>query len=157
MIVITIAGILAAVAIPSYQTMVKNNCMTTEANTLVASLQLARSEAVRRRQPVRITAATPGVTTNEWGTGWTVWVDTNADGAMQSGEVLRQVDLTCGTTTVDEPSNITTFTYRPTGFLDTTTAGGSFQVCDDRTAETGRQITIAPTGRPSINSSFTCS
>ena len=34
MITVAIAGILAAVAFPSYQTMVKNNCMTTTTNNL---------------------------------------------------------------------------------------------------------------------------
>lgn len=55
MIVLAIAGILAAVAFPSYTTMVKNNCLTTTTNNLVTHMQLARSEAVKRRQDVTLT------------------------------------------------------------------------------------------------------
>ena len=157
MIVITIAGILAAVAIPSYQNMVKNNCMTTSANTLIASLQFARSEAVRNRVPVHVQSTDTSNSSNDWGIGWNIWKDDDGNGTMASSELIRVVELTCGQTTIDETSNEDDFIYRPTGFLDSTTAGGTFQVCDDRTAETGREISLSPTGRPKIDSTFTCS
>ena len=49
MIVVLIAGILAAVAVPSYSNFVKDNCLTTSTNLIVSSFQQARSEAVKRR------------------------------------------------------------------------------------------------------------
>lgn len=180
MATVAIAAVLVAVALPNYQTMVKNNCMTAGTNALVASLQQARSEAVKRSTSVTVSASNAGDTTNEWGTGWTVTLDEDrdGDGVMDNGEdyngngaldaaaLVRTVTLSCKKTTIDEIApavpgpnpadkidNDTDFVYQSTGFIDNP---GTFNVCDDRTGETGRQITISVTGRPSTNSNFTC-
>jgi len=181
MATLAIAAVLVAVALPNYREMVKNNCMTTGNNALVASLQQARSEAVKRSTNVTVSASNAGDTTNEWGTGWAITLDEDrdGDGVMDTGEdyngngaldaaaLVRTVTLGCEATTIDEiaPSgtpnpnpadktdNDTDFVYRATGFID---SPGTFNVCDDRTGETGRQITVSVTGRPSTNSEFTC-
>ena len=49
MIVVAIAGILAAIAVPSYSTFVKNNCLTTSTNSMVSSFQIARSTAAKHK------------------------------------------------------------------------------------------------------------
>lgn len=165
MMALAIGGLLLMVAIPSYQTMVKNNCMTTDVNSLVSSLQQARSEAVKRHTNVTITAGNAADNTNEWGTGWTVTIheDRNNNGILDSGEdfngngtledpVVRTVSLTCTNTTIDETGNETAFVYGSNGAVDKT---GTFDVCDDRTGETGKQLSLSITGRPNTNSSFT--
>ena len=159
MITLSVAGVLLAVALPSYQNQIKNNCMTNSVNSLVTSLQLARSEATKRRQSVAVSAANAADATNEWGLGWTVWADDTSPainlvpGAMDPGEELRIVALSCETTTMNETANNAQFNYRPTGFID---SAGTFDVCDNRTAETGRQLVISITGRPNVNSEFVC-
>ena len=153
LITVAIAGTLLAVALPSYRDQVANNCLTANVNELVVSLQLARSEATRRRQSVLVTATTP-TATNEWGAGWTVWQDIDDDSAIDDIEKIKVVTTTCSATTIDETGNDSEFEYRPTGFIDD---AGTFNVCDDRTGETGRQLSISVTGRPNINSGFTCS
>ena len=145
MIVVLIGGILSAIALPSYTAMIKNNCMTTKANTLVSSLTYTRSEASKRNASVSINASNGGDNTNEWGTGWTI-VDNVA-------AVIKVINLECTQTTVNETGNRTSFTYGSDGFIDTV---GTFEICDDRDSENGREITISPTGRPGIDSSFTC-
>ena len=87
-----------------------------------------------------------------------------------SEEVIRQTEMTCGIGSMtiteidgsagsapnpnDTTANDTIFIYEPDGFID---SAGTFSICDDRTGETGRQISISITGRPSTNSEFTCS
>ncbi len=160
MIVITIAGILAAIAIPSYTNMTKNNCLTVSANSLVSSFQLARSEAVKRKTNVTITGSA------NWADGWTITLDEDTDGdsVLDAGEdfdgdgvldaaaLLRTVTLTCTNMTISETGSDTTFVYGDNGFIDNR---GTFDFCDDRTGETGRQVTINSVGRPSTNSNFT--
>jgi len=111
MVVIAIAGVLMAVALPSYQAMVKNNCMTTGTNALVSSFQQARSEAVKRGTEVTISAGNPGDSGNEWGTGWSITIDEdrngngsldtgedyNGNGTLDSAAPVRNVSLTCET------------------------------------------------------------
>lgn len=167
MIVVAIGGILMALALPSYDNMVRNNCRTTATNSLVTGLQFARSEAVKRRTRVNVTAADASIAGNEWIYGWDVWTDKNGDGDMDLdadpdvNELLREMPLTCeqpaagaNRMTIAEAGGATTFTYVATGFIDTP---GTFTVCNDnQTAERGRQITISNTGRPSTNSDFVC-
>lgn len=140
MIAISIVGVVVAIALPSYNSTVKNTCMTTNTNTLITSIQLARSEATKLRQDISIVSKG-----GNWGTGWTV--------QDESATVLNDVDLTCGSTTIEEQGSDTTLVYEPTGFIDEPAV---FNVCDDRTGETGRQITINLVGRPSTNRGFIC-
>lgn len=159
LLVITIAGVLVAIGIPSYRVFVRNNCMTTAANLLVNNMQYARSEAIKLRTGVMVTAGPPGgpvplpANPNEWGsTGWHVWADTTpANGSYDAGEELRVTTLTCGAS-IDETSGPTTqFTYGADGFID---GAGTFEVCIDRSGEVGRQISISATGRPRVNGEF---
>ncbi|MEX2366492.1 MAG: GspH/FimT family pseudopilin, partial [Pseudohongiellaceae bacterium] len=154
MITVAVGGILLAVAMPSFNNLVKNNCMTTNSNSFVSSVQYTRNQAVRLRQPVNMTGSNAADADNEWGTGWVVWQDADNDGSMDAGEELRVSQLGCELTTIDETGDIDTITYRPTGFLDIALAGATFDICDDRTGETGRQITISATGRPSIENEY---
>ena len=48
MITLAIAGILVAVGIPSFNSTISSNRLTSYANELVTALNLARSEAVKR-------------------------------------------------------------------------------------------------------------
>ena len=122
MITVAIGAVLLGVALPGYQDLVKNNCMTATTNSLIANLQLARSEAIKRNQNIRVVANVSG-----WGLGWTIQSPVNM--------VIRDVSLTCSQTTLTESGGSTTLTYKPSGFFD---SPSTFTVCDDRTAETGR-------------------
>ena len=155
MLAVAIASVMAAIALPNFSAMIKNNCMTTNANRFVTSLQLARSEAVKRRTNIAI-AAKSATSDNEWGTGWRVFVDTNGNGSVSFGEeIIRDVDLTCGIGTTKFDSTVSSITYESKGYLDS--AGDVlFTLCDDRTAETGRQIEVTEIGRPSTNNKYAC-
>ena len=164
LVTVSVVGTLIAIALPNYNIFVKNNCLTTATNSLVTSLQQARSEAIKRRTNV-------GVYSTAWATSWQVFEDTDGGGDKDgSEEVIRQTEMTCGIGSMtiteidgsagsapnpnDTTANDTIFIYEPDGFID---SAGTFSICDDRTGETGRQISISITGRPSTNSEFTCS
>jgi type IV fimbrial biogenesis protein FimT len=166
MLVVAVGGVMLALALPSYSVLMKNNCRTTAANSLVTALQLARSEAVKRGRRVSVAAADTTLDGNEWGTGWTVFLDDDSDGVVDAlEETLRLMELTCeqpagGTNRMtilgkDAANNeLNVFSYLPTGAIVT---AGSFEICHaQETAERGRQITISNTGRPSMNSTFVC-
>ena len=68
MTAIALAGILLAIGIPSYNEMIRNNCLTTNANALVTSIQVARTEAIKRRETMDLTPAS-GL---NWSKGWKV-------------------------------------------------------------------------------------
>ena len=158
MLTIAIAGILAAVALPSFKNMQKNNCLTTSVNSLVSSLQRARSEAIKRRTNVTITAVG-----GSWSNGWNITLDEdrNGNGTLDTGEdydgdgvlnnavVVQKTALSCG---ADVTGTATSFVYGSDGFIDNP---GTFKVCDSRPDETGKELSISLTGRPDLDSKYT--
>jgi type IV fimbrial biogenesis protein FimT len=163
MAAVAVAGVLLAIALPSFDAMIRNNCRTTAANELVTSLQYARSEAVKRHREIRVSAAS-STAGNQWGSGWVVWQDSDGDNNLDTGEELRVSALTC-----EQPSggqNRMTivgtggdggveFTYLPTGFIED---AGVIEICHaTESGERGRRISISTTGRPSTDASYVCS
>ncbi len=170
---LAVAGVLLSVAIPSYRSFVKDNCLTTNTNLLVVSFQQARSEAIKRRTDVTVAAA------GTWGNGWTIKLnedrdndgtldtgeDYDGDGAIDTAALVRTVSLSCPVTITeidaaaainpgDNSAGDTSFVYGSDGFID---KAATFNFCDDRTAETGRQVRVSITGRPNTDSGFSCS
>lgn len=100
MVVILIAAIFTALAVPSYKATMTQNRMAGELNDLTADLQLARSTAIREGMAVTICPATnPSSTTPQcsgsaqWNTGWIVFSDTSGNNGNQTyttsaGDVL---------------------------------------------------------------------
>lgn len=155
-IVVAVAGILLVVGVPALQDMVRNNRLVTETNNLVAHLNLARSEAVKRGFRVAICssadpeAAVPACDggTN-WDTGWVVFRDDDEDGAVDSAaNVLRRSGAVTGASDVRASGGTLSFAR------DGSVAGGAafaFAVCDDRGTARGRQIAVAGIGRPQLS------
>lgn len=72
-IAMTIAGILAAIAIPGFSNVISNNRLTAHANQFIAAINLARSEAIKRG--TKVTIIREGSTSKDWKGGWKVFVD----------------------------------------------------------------------------------
>ncbi len=162
MLVIAIAAVLMSIAIPAFKTATRNSCMTTSVNLLVTAVQLARSEAVKRRQDVRLKAGAPGEpaggSANQWGGGWHVWFDANDNDSWDPNEELRVFTPTCELEMNATIANLEEFIYNPRGFVNI--SGGEVNVCKyeaDGTGEQhrGRQLSVKRTGRPTV-SDFNC-
>ena len=79
-IAMTIAGILAAIAIPNFSAAISNNQLTAYSNQFITAINLARSEAIKRGTKVTILreANTPkgqALASKDWRGGWKVFVD----------------------------------------------------------------------------------
>lgn len=91
MVSITILTILLMIAVPSFKSLLLGNQVKSMANTLDASLILARSEAQKRFAHVVICASSNGTScTGNLGQGWIVFVDTNKDNTVSAGEAIIQ-------------------------------------------------------------------
>ncbi|MBL1143142.1 MAG: type II transport protein [Proteobacteria bacterium] len=134
-IVVVIIGIGMAVGVPSFRGITAENCLITTANSLVSSMQYARSEAVKINSTIRIEEF------GTWGDGWSI-----VDGT--TGTLINAVYTECAAVTVVEAGGATSFTYDSDGFIN---AAGTFSICDDGTAEFGRQVSISSTGRPAVD------
>ncbi len=87
MVTVAIVAILAAIAFPSFEATMRSNRVATATNELQASISLARSEAMRNPNGAAICTSRAGTACDgEWSDGWLVWVDTDGDGQLDSGE-----------------------------------------------------------------------
>lgn len=99
MVVIAIVAILTTLAAPSFKSLIQSNSMSSAVNSFLADMRFARSEALRRGGSVVLCrsdnpeATTPACSTDSgtfgWVSGWIVYVDQNANGTVESAEVLR--------------------------------------------------------------------
>ena len=89
MVTIAIVSILLTLGVPSFSAVLRNITLTTQANNFVAAINLARSEAIRRNTAVTLSATASNITQHHWESGWQIWVDSNGNGTLDNGELLR--------------------------------------------------------------------
>ena len=149
MITIAILAIVTALAAPSFSESIRRNKRISCTNQLVGTLQLARSEAVRRGQTITVTAP------NGIAQGVTVYRDDNADGDADSNEII-QVSGSCNGPDVAVSSGNIEFNYTADG--QTTMASSlAIDICDtETTGESGRKVSVLISG-VLRSSPFTCS
>ncbi len=134
--VITIFGIMAAVAIPSYSAMVLSGRQSSAYNTLAGTISLARMEAVKASRVVSMCISSDqdtcdATTATEWNNGWIVFSDFDGDGLVDAadGDTIlareRAQDLGIRINSTDFGSLIS---MAPRGRLRTQ---GTFVVCND--------------------------
>ena len=104
MITLAIAGILLAIAVPSYRTIVLNNRMSAQSNELLSAFQLARNEAVKRNGTVTVCKSANAATCSgggAWTQGWIVFTDVDGSGTINGADAPIQVReaLTGGSST----------------------------------------------------------
>jgi len=164
MMTLAVVGVILAIAIPNFRDFLLNSRMTGAANDLLAGIQLARSEAIKRQAPVALCASTnptadPPECAAEF-TGWAVWADTDDDAAIDAGEAViaahEPVDATL--TLISNGSGFVS--YGPDGFSRPDIGGNASTnlvlLCDERAnllvgdIYRKRVVVLAQTGRPSV-------
>lgn len=108
LVAITIVSILAAIAVPSFQTWIKNARIRTTAEAIANGLQLARSEAVRRNVVVQFVLNAD--------TSWTVGCETVIDnGVVGVDDVAGDCPAVIQSRSKGEGSVSATLTVTPAG------------------------------------------
>ena len=163
MITLAVAGTLAAIAVPNMRDFMLNNRLASAANDMLRSVQVARSEAVKRQVVVAVCAsnnpnATEPTCSDGALTGWIVFQDTNTNWARETTEAVLLRQSAPASVTVRN-NNTGKVSYSPTGFA-TSTAGQTptsrIVICDSRGNRTvgansvARAIFIDSTGRARI-------
>lgn len=125
MVVITIVGILMAVAVPSYQSFIAESRLRVKAESILYGLQLARSEALRRNTRIFITADTDSA----WVMGCqTAVADLNSDGVADCPASIQTKDGAEGgqnVTMAFSPTASRTVTFTGLSLLAPTNLDGS--------------------------------
>lgn len=94
-VTIAILAILAAIAFPGFQNVIRSNRIATTSNELLSTLSLARSEAVRNTSGAAVCPSTDGAACDDdWSAGWLVWSDMDGNGVLGADETpLRYIRL----------------------------------------------------------------
>jgi len=154
LITLTIAVIIAAVAIPALHTLIKTNRMSTQLSEWLTILQAARSQAISHQQHVVICPSTDQngcANTTQWQNGWITFADRNLNQQHDRDESLSRVNNTALTDLRISSSN----GRQRIAFQADGSAGGSnttLTFCDVRGAAAARAIIIAVNGRPRLAS-----
>lgn len=90
LIVLAVAGILAAIAMPSFRSLTQSQQVKNASFELFSHLSLARSEAIKRNGNVTLTP----VDTADWGKGWTIASTTGTIETIRSQAALKGVSIT---------------------------------------------------------------
>ena len=106
LIVIAIAAILAAVAVPSFKNMNRNMAVRSAADELVVGVQFARSEAVRANRTVSLSLN---------GRTWQVFMDTNGNRTRDDHEELLREGAY--SELIDAQTSASWFEFAPTGLI----------------------------------------
>lgn len=138
-VVILVVAILAGAVIPGFGVVVQRNALTTQVNGFLASLQLARSEAVRQRNTVVVQASDPAQTENEWGAGWTVRDAANT--------VLRTFEPSRRGMTFDGLDGVAALSFNDRGRLIGNPATFDFCIAGDM----GVRVSVSAIGRSSTS------
>lgn len=150
-----VLGILMAVAVPNLAGFVRSSKVRGAQSELVSSTMLARSEAAKRGVTVTVGALAP-VLGSEFSAGWTVWVDTNANGLVDAGEtVIRSYPSLSSAVVLGTTGNVTKLAFAPTGFLTPPTAV-NFKVCGKSDASKGYSVSLQPVGLADLKDQVTC-
>ncbi len=106
LVVMAIAAILLGIGAPVFTATIASARTSAAANSLLAALELARAEALRRGAPVAVcraadaaaTACGAAAASADWSAGWIVWVDDGANaGVIDSNEELLRREHESGT------------------------------------------------------------
>jgi len=152
MITISIASILLAVAVPSYQSLMQGSRLTTQANEFMTALHYARSEAVKRGMRVTICKSADGATCNgdSWQDGWIIFSDAGTAGAVDGGDEVLRVFAGLNGSSLEGGDNFESrVSYLRNGRSqgDSSLPNGTFTLCNQDDA---RKIVINVAGRPRV-------
>ncbi|MFT5590063.1 MAG: type IV fimbrial biogenesis protein FimT [Bradyrhizobium sp.] len=148
LITISIIAILLGLAAPSFQSFILDARITAEARKFSLALQTARSEASRINASVLLCAsAGDSVCGTDWTTNKLVFADADRNKTRSSTEKL----VFSGTPSAARM----TVTGPAAGWIEFNSSGQvnaitSFKLCDTRTGNVGRLVSVELTGRSSL-------
>lgn len=153
LVVLAIAAILLTIGIPSFASLAHSSRLSTATNELLASLHLARSEAIKRRGRAVLCPSATGTSCadgGDWHQGWVVFHDANNNANVDAGEavILSRQALPTG---LRATSRRTYISYTPDGgtkWINGALQGGTLTVCNDSDPPVAaRQVIISLAGR----------
>ena len=156
---LAVVAILATTGIPAFSSFIQTNRVSESAFDVLGTINLARTEAVKRRTRVVLcrsadpTVGVPscGGSANVWTTGWLVFASGDSNNTYEVGtDTLLGIGLvhSSNITVVTNATSNNNLEYNADGTTNESGGTARFAICDKRGGAFGRQIDIPPHGRP---------
>jgi len=170
MVGLAVLAIALGAGVPSMSEFIQNSRLSAQTNDLLASLHLARTEAIKRNARVTLcrsadatTSATPTCSTapgTGWEIGWMVFADASPFGTFSAGveganalldshgAAATSVSITPRARVADTIGDYVSYTSRG-AIRDNLGAAqsGAFRLCDERGLDHARGLVLSATGR----------
>lgn len=157
----TVLGILAAIAVPSFNEAFLSNRLASFSNSFIASAQLARSEAIKRNAVVKMCRSSNGTscaTTGGWQQGWIIFSDNGAGGNADNGTVdsdeTRISYQQALSTEYSFTGNNYSIAFQPSGLVASTVSLNLCRLAPSAGSQE-RTIGVGTTGRVSVSTTRT--
>ncbi len=155
-VTLAIGAVILVVGVPSFKGTLDNQRMTSATNELVMSLNLAKSEAIKRVVYVSVCKSSNGASCSaadtSWDDGWIVFANATVAnlGSVDVGdEIIRISPALRDSLAINPLGTIDGFvSFRPSGTLGTAAANmaGTLTMCDERGDAHARGIVLEPSG-----------
>lgn len=146
-IVLAVLSILFAIALPAFTDFTNSARRTSAINLLVADLNQARAEAIKRNRRalvcVRNATGTACGTGTDWQNGWFVCADENSDNDCAAADIIRTRPVLDSRITLTASAAVLRFNANGSAVAGSLTVNGTW------TGATARVISVAATGRVS--------
>jgi type IV fimbrial biogenesis protein FimT len=151
LITLAVIFIVSTITFPSFATIIANNKQVTHYNQLLASIALARSEAIKHGIRTTICQSSNGNScTNQskyWHQGWLVFNDLDSDNQVDNDETIIFIQQAFNQGVSISFGSRTRIAYYPDG-LAVGSSNGTFLICDDRGDDAKSGLIVSVTGRP---------
>ncbi|MFZ1642727.1 MAG: GspH/FimT family pseudopilin [Candidatus Contendobacter sp.] len=158
-ITMVIAAIVVTIGVPSFREIINDNRLTSNANAFVGTLNLARSETIKRGVRVTVCKSADGAsctTSGGYEQGWIVFADPNNPGptnpTVDAGEpIIRAYGALSGGLTLIGNATVANYvSFVPAGVSQL--IGGGFQadtltLCKSGYTTSARQLVLSRGGR----------
>jgi type IV fimbrial biogenesis protein FimT len=159
LLVLGISAVLLTLGTPAISGMMNSSRLTSASNSLLSSMLLARSEAIKRSSRVVLCKTADGTScaaTGGWEQGWIVFHDVNNNGLRDSGEtIIQRTERLPASMRLTGNTNVAKYvSFLSTGVTKLTGGGfqaGTLTICNQAASNgEARNIVLNAIGRPRV-------
>jgi type IV fimbrial biogenesis protein FimT len=148
-----VIGVSLSLVVPSLSEVTASNLRANGINELVATLHVARNEAITRNETIVVCPSEDGATCAPvaWEAGWIRFVDANGDFGLGDGESLLGATGPLGGLHIHTGAFGAAVGYTPSGRVsspDNGLSGGDFTFCPASQPTDARVLALSTLGHP---------
>ncbi|MEH6616959.1 MAG: GspH/FimT family pseudopilin [Porticoccus sp.] len=157
LITIALVAVISALAVPSFQILIKKHKISLEARRVLTTLHFTRMEAIKRNSLVSLCPSSDGLDCSpdlNWMDGWIVFSDRGKRGELDHvlDRVIRVGDPAKKGNILYTTKHHKWFGYQPDGHSVGSSGSGntSFIICSPGGGIEGQRVVVSLTGRPRV-------